>query len=87
MLDFLVIVFQIQIANLALRDFDAERQTAIAGDAEAPRPFAISSERVRLPESKKTQFLRLLTPFSLSSVYSVFSPLWVKFRMVLTAQL
>src|SRR5437899_7746522 len=56
----LVIVFQIQIADLALNGVDAERQTAVAGDTEAPCPLAVTAQCVRLPRGKRTQFLRVL---------------------------
>src|SRR5271166_2871334 len=46
---FLVIIFQIQFADFMFCGIDAERQTLIARDAEAPSSLAVAAQDVRLP--------------------------------------
>jgi len=55
-----VIVFQIHVADFALCRVDVERQTPVAGDAQAPGSFAVAGQSVRLPGRERTQFLWIL---------------------------
>src|SRR5438876_7536385 len=49
----LVIVFQINGADFMFHSVDAERQTAVAGDAKAPRALAVTDQRVRPPRGER----------------------------------
>src|SRR5713226_10474036 len=53
----LVVVFQVHVVNFSLCNVDTERQTAVAGDAEAPCTLAVASQRVHLPRRECAQFL------------------------------
>src|SRR5208337_247490 len=56
----LVIILQIDVADFTLCNVDAERQTAVASDPQAPCALAVTGQGVRLPRGKRTQFLRVL---------------------------
>src|SRR5437899_3725016 len=45
----LVVIFQIDVADLTLCGVDAERQTAVARDAQAPCALAVADQGMRLP--------------------------------------
>src|SRR5208283_4808734 len=54
----LVIVFQIHVADFALRSVDAECQTPVAGNTQAPCTLPIARQGVNFPGRKHSQFLR-----------------------------
>ncbi len=56
----LVVVFQVYVVDFAPPDVDAERRTAVAGNAEAPRARAVADQCVYLPRSERAQFLGVL---------------------------
>src|SRR5271165_4346147 len=56
----LVVVFQIDIANLPLCGVNPKRQSAIAGYSKAPSPCPVSLEQVRLPRGQGMQLGRVL---------------------------
>jgi len=56
-----VVVFQVHVADFVLRrDVDSERQTPVAGYAEAPRSVAVAGQCVHPLRRQGTQFLRVL---------------------------
>jgi hypothetical protein len=56
----LVVVFQIYVANFKFCDVNAERQTAVLGDAQAPCSLTVSRQQVHLPRWWRAQFLGVL---------------------------
>src|SRR5579862_1198228 len=55
----LVIVFQIQVADVAIDAVDSECEAAISSDAEAPHIFAIGAEQMNAPIRQRAKLLRL----------------------------
>jgi hypothetical protein len=52
----LMIVFQIHVKDFLFRGVDAERQTAIAGNAETPGSGSVARQKVRFPCRESVQF-------------------------------
>jgi hypothetical protein len=50
---YLVVVFQIYVADFAVCHVDAERQATVAGDAEAPCALAVAGECVHIPRRER----------------------------------
>jgi hypothetical protein len=46
-------VFQIYVADFPFRGVNAKRQTAIAGNAEAPRALSVAGQDVCLPHRER----------------------------------
>src|ERR1700687_3623539 len=55
-----VVVLKIDVVDFALHGVDAECQTAIAGNAQAPSAHAVAGQDVSLPHWERTQFIRVL---------------------------
>ena len=53
-------IFQVDVVDFAFCSINAEGQTTIAGDREAPRSSAVARQRVYLPRRESTQFLWVL---------------------------
>ena len=56
----LVIIFQVQVVNFSFVGINPKRQSPIARDAEAPRAFTATGQRMHFPSWQGAQFLRLL---------------------------
>jgi hypothetical protein len=56
----LMIVFQIQVADFAIRRVNAKRQTTVARYGQAPSALAVAGQGVRLPGGEGAQFFRVL---------------------------
>ena len=54
-----MVIFQVDVVDFSFCSINAEGQTTVAGDREAPRSLAVARQRVYLPRRESTQFLRV----------------------------
>jgi len=58
-----MVIFQIHVADFALRNIDTKRKAAVPGNAQTPCAFAVSREGVNFPCRKRPQFLQVAHVF------------------------